>query len=438
MQKLMPGYENVSPLGVMNFLSEVEFDYPKAISFASGRPTESFFDLDAWLGAIGVFQKHDAELHGYDTSASARRLAQYGRTGGLINAIVAAQVANDDGLTCTPEQIVITNGCQEAMALCLQTLCCHPGDVILARNPTYIGVTGAARLAGVELAPVDAAADGSLAGTLRRTVAALHARGKRVRGLYLIPEFDNPTGAVISVPDREAILVFCAERNIVILEDSTYGMFRFEGDARPALATLDTSGTVIYLGTYSKTLCPSVRVGSAIVPKTLFGDAAASREFLASMTERKSFLTVNTSQFNQALVGGVLLAEGCSLRRLVRPALEFYRRNRDALMERLAVTLGTSPAGIRWNHPQGGFFLSVELPFRFEACDMVRCASEYDVIVMPMSFFSLDDSQANRVRLAFSNLSVEQVGAGIERFAAYIHDRLAQETVYGSFTSSVN
>jgi (S)-3,5-dihydroxyphenylglycine transaminase len=206
-------------------------------------------------------------------------------------------------------------------------------------------------------------------------------------------------------------------------------MFRFEGEAHPPLAALDVWGCVIYLGTYSKTLCPSVRVGCLVVPETLFGDAAASREFVRQVGERKSFLTTNTSQFNQALVGGVLLAEQGSLRRIIQPALEHYRRNRDVLIDCLTAAFAKERERIFWNHPHGGFFLSMELPFEFCHSEVVDCAREYDVIPMPMSFFALDGSQRTRVRFAFSNIMPEAIEQGIERFARFVDGRLASRAL---------
>jgi (S)-3,5-dihydroxyphenylglycine transaminase len=416
---------STSQLGVMNFLNEVSFQYPAAVSFASGRPREEFFDVAGWIESIARFCEHDASTRHEDAASSLRRLAQYGPTNGVINALVAEQIGCDEGVVCSPERLIVTTGCQEAIALSLQALCADRGDTVLALNPTYIGVTGAAIGAGIELQPLDSDPGASLPALLARKTGALREQGKRARAFYVIPEFDNPTGTVITLDDRRAILEFCASNEIAILEDNTYRMFRFEGDARPTLAELDEYGCVVYLHTYSKTLCPAVRVGCAVVPKTLFGDAAASRNLLASMSENKSFLTVNTSQFNQALVGGVLLAENGSLQRLTRPATGFYRANRDTLVECLETHFGSESEGVSWNRPEGGFFLTLELPFEFAAPEMMECASEYGAIVMPMSFFSLDGSYRNRVRFAYSNLSGDEIRRGIERFAAYARAKIA-------------
>lgn len=421
-----PASGKASRLSVMNFLNEAGADYPQAISFASGRPAAEFFRLDDWLAAIPRYIEHFSRKQGIPMRGASALLAQYGRTAGMINELVAAQLAHDEDLQCTPEQVLITAGCQEALSLCMSALCSTPGDVVLARNPTYIGVTGVADLTGIDLVPlVDRGNDWS--GSLRSTVAALKAKGQRARALYLIPEFDNPTGNVMPGSDRADVLAFCAEQRIVVLEDNPYGMFRFEGERLPPLAAQDRHGAVIYLGTYSKTLCPAVRVGCAVLPSTLFGDRAAARALYAHLAERKSFGTVNTSQLNQALVGGVLLDQQLSLAELTRAPREHYRHNRDVLLAELDRAFADHPE-VHWNCPQGGFFLSLNLPFEFGQREVLRCAEKYQVIPMPMQFFALDASCQNQVRLAFSNLSADEIAAGVSRFAGFVAERLQLPT----------
>lgn len=421
-----------SRLAVMNFLNEVSADFPQAISFASGRPAEAFFRLGRWLAAVPRYIDRIAQTGDLKTGAAEAVLAQYGRTAGMINALVAAQLGNDEGLGCAPEQVLITAGCQEALALCLAALCREEGDVILARNPTYIGVTGVADLAGIDLVPLPDSGAGRWSSSLRATVAMLQAGGKRPRALYLIPEFDNPTGEVMPFADRQEVLAVCAEQGIVILEDNPYGLFRFEGTRLPPLAAMDRHGCVIYLGTYSKTLCPAVRLGCAVLPATLFGDASAARALYADLAERKSFLTVNTSQLNQALVGGVLLEQGLSLAGLVPAPLAHYRRNRDVLIEELDKAFSDWRGAVSWNCPQGGFFLSLTLPFEFGQREVLECCDRFQVIPMPMQFFALDGSRRNQVRMAFSNIDPQTIATGIGRFARFVRERAQRPAGAGS------
>lgn len=409
-----------SRLAVMNFLNEIAGDFPDAISLASGRPAEAFFDLDRWLAAIPRYQREMAPQWGLSYKGAGHRLAQYGRTNGLINELVATQLARDESVYSRNEHVVVTAGCQEALALCLLSLCRNENEVVIARDPTYIGMTGVADLHGIEIVALHACHDGEIADELQIVVENLCRQGKIPKALYLIPEFDNPTGSVLSIEARRALLDVCTEKRIVVLEDNPYGMFRYEGDRIPTMFGIDCAGCVIYLFTYSKTLCPSVRIGGAVVPDTLFGDAIAARALVAELGERKSFLTVNTSQLNQALVGGILLSENGTLSRLVEPQLKHYCDNRDLLLGALNREFAGQDDAVRWNRPQGGFFLTLDLPFQFGQAEVLRCAREQGVIPMPLSFFSLSGICRESVRLAFSNIERSQIAQGVARLGQFI------------------
>jgi len=408
-----------SRLDVMNFLNEIAADYPRAISFASGRPEETCFAVESWLARIPDFARYYAEVRGIDVATAFSALAQYGRTNGMVGDLIAIQLGRDEEIHCRGEQLVVTAGCQEAIELCVRSLCRGAGDVVLVRSPTYIGITGVADLNGIALEPFGDDDVDALPEALDAAVNALERAGRRARVVYLIPEFDNPTGSVIPRATRERLIAVCAARGIVVLEDNPYGLFRYEGERVPPMAALDTAGCVVYLGTYSKMLCPAVRVGFALVPQRLFGDAARAEALRAQLSQLKSFITVNTSQLMQALVGGVLLAEGGSLAAIVAPAREAYRRKRDEMLRCLAVAFAHHPE-VHWNVPAGGFFMTLELPFVFGAAEAEICARNYGVIVMPLAFFALDARHDCHVRLAFSNVALEAIGEGIARLARFV------------------
>lgn len=411
-----------SRLRGMNFLNEVSSTYPQAISFASGRPAEQFFRVEEWLGQINAYVGHRAGSG--DRHGTRNLLAQYGRTNGIIGELVARQVLADESIACQGDSIVTTAGCQEAIALCLGVLCRDENDVVLVRSPTYIGLTGAADLHGVALAPLVCPAFDELPDALEHEVRRLRRLGKRPRAIYVIPDFDNPTGSVLGIGARERLLSLCAREEILIIEDNPYGMFRYEGERLPPLAALDRAGCTLYLGTYSKTLCPAVRVGFIVVPKTLFGRADEAERLIERISIAKSFVTCNTSQFTQAIVAGVLLAEGGSLARMVEPARAHYGKNLRHMVDSLKATLGARGDRVRWSHPSGGFFLTVDMPFRFKEEEVKLCAAQGGVVVMPMSFFALTDDADRSVRLAFSNVSFDQIERGVGRFADFVKSRI--------------
>jgi (S)-3,5-dihydroxyphenylglycine transaminase len=255
-------------------------------------------------------------------------------------------------------------------------------------------------------------------------VEAAEKCGKRPRAVYLVPDFDNPTGTVLSRTTRQEIIAFCFSKGIVILEDNPYGMFRYEGNKEATMFSLDDRGCVIYLGTYSKTICPALRIGYAVIPDSLFGQAGSGSAFIQGLARAKSFISVNTSNITQAMVGALLLTEEYSLRKVIAPALERYRENRDAMVAKLSESFAGLRDRVEWNVPAGGFFLTVKLPFRFALREAEICAEQYGVLVMPLSFFALDDRHDCFVRMAFSNVTPALISSGIERFERFVSDHL--------------
>lgn len=409
----------------MNFLNEVSERFPQAISFASGRPADDFFEMDQWLGETGQFVRHFGAVNNLSDERARKLIAQYGRTAGIIGDLISAQLRNDEHIDCGSGQILVTAGCQEAIELLLRSLCTDVNDVILVRSPSYIGITGAADLASIDVVPIFCDDDEHLGAELASTIATLESRGKRARALYLVPDFDNPTGKVLSARVRTDIIEVCAKHSVAILEDNPYGMFRYAGDRVPSMFELDRHGCVVFLGTYSKTVCPALRVGFIVVPAFFRPHAVTGGDFIHLMSQRKSFGTLNTSQISQAIIGGILLRENLSLRRFVSPALKLYRENRDRMLAALESQLGQYAGRISWNRPDGGFFLTLSLPFEFLAADVEQCARQCGVLVMPLSFFALGDDNKSVIRLAFSNVAPEMIEVGIGRLGRFLGSRMA-------------
>ncbi|MCK1623330.1 PLP-dependent aminotransferase family protein [Bradyrhizobium sp. 160] len=411
----------------MNFLNEVSSLFPSAVSLASGRPSDRFFDRlnpQVLLNAVNVYQNDSVGGHG--GAHGWAHLLQYGRTAGIINELVAQQVQCDEGVPASADRVLITSGCQEAVALCLPALCPEPSDVLLVCNPTYIGAIGAAKATGVAAAALSNS-EPCLADAIELAVLQLRQKSQQARAIYLIPDFDNPTGRVLDADERRNILQVCARHRLVVLEDNAYGLFRYDGDPVPPMAALDEVGSVIYLSTFSKTISPALRVGAASLPDTMFGDAAARRSLWEDLVRRKSFVTVNTSQIAQAIVAGLLIQNGGRLGDWIRPALDWYRENRDIMLCELDSVFSPFSDQIRWSRPSGGFFLTLDLPFRFGADCADECARRDHVIVTPLSFFALDNSQDCRIRLAFSAVTPEQIRTSVTGLGHYVARRLEQK-----------
>ncbi len=423
MSTFAPAAPSSSKLDVMNFLNEIAGKFPAAISFASGRPAEQFFDIQEWLQTVPEFLAYFAAQRGLDAGKAANVLAQYGPTGGIVNELIAKQVAQDESIHCRASQVLLTAGCQEAMSLCVRHFCRDADDVVLVRSPAYIGIAGAAQTNHVEEVAFSCPDVERMVEVLRQTIVQTKQRGKRPKLLYLVPDFDNPTGTVIPQSVREGIIALCAEAQIVMMEDNPYGMFRFHGAPIPTMFSLDKFGCVIYLGTYSKTICPALRVGFAILPTSLFGQEPAILPLMESLLQDKSFSAVNTSQITQAIVGGVLLKQDCSLQKHVQPAIEFYRDNYQLMQNCLRAEFSDANWGVSWNAPEGGFFLVMSLPFSFKLAEAEVCANEYGVLVMPLSFFAYDDQCDCQIRLAYSNVNPSQIADGVARLSRFIKQR---------------
>ena len=417
-------------LDVMNFLNEVVLRYPQAVSFAPGRPAEEHFDVEGSLGKAAIWVDHHARETGKARGAVFADLGQYGKTNGIIKDLIARQLAADEGIAADPAAIVVTSGAQEAMAILLMGLF-EAGDVLLASDPTYIGITGLARILGVPLHPVPSGPEGLEAGAVAAALREVRASGLRPRALYDVPDFNNPLGTTMPVAARRELLDLCRREGVVLVEDNPYGAFAYDGPTSPTLKSLDRHATVLYMGSVSKTLFPGLRMGYLVADQEVeLGDGR--RVLLAEeLSKVKSLTTVNTPQLLQAIVGGILLEEGCSLSRLMAEKLPTYRARRDAMLAALDERFGRNPAlagAVSWNRPAGGFFLTLTLPFAFGAEELDACARDFGAIVCPMSFFEVLPGRGGRereIRLAFSYVSEAKIAEGIARLARFVESRRA-------------
>jgi (S)-3,5-dihydroxyphenylglycine transaminase len=414
-------------LASMNFLNEVGSRYPAAVSFASGRPCEEFFDVKLihhYLDSFCDYLKND---FAYSEAQIAQTLFQYGRTKGIVHELIARNLEIDESIRIPAESVVVTVGCQEAMFIVLRALRRDDRDALLAVSPTYVGLTGAARLADMTVWPVPSGPDGVNADDLADQARRARAAGLRPRACYVMPDFSNPTGVSLSLAARQRLLDVAEEEGLLLLEDNPYGLFH-DGAHAPTLKALDTRHQVVYLGSFAKTGFPGARVGYVVADQPVT-DAAGSVSFLADQLSKiKSMVTVNTSAIAQAVVGGKLLEHDCCLAEANRRETAVYLRNLHQVLDGLSRRFG--PGKVSWNAPAGGFFVVVTLPF--EATDQLLeySAREHGVLWTPMSHFYGEGGGRRQVRLAFSQLSAEEIETGLDRFAALVA-RQRRETQHG-------
>jgi len=372
------------------------------ISFAPGYPDPAAYAWDD-------FREIAAEaLTGADAS-----VLQYGPTRGHKLLIEACQdILATRGIATTTEQLLVTTGSQQGIDLVGKVLL-DPGDVVLVELPAYTGAISAFKNAGATLVGVRQEADGIDLDDLDRVVSRERAAGRTVRCLYLVPNFQNPTGLLLSLEKRKRLLEWASRANMLIVEDDPYGALYFEDtatvdDTRPIKAD-DHEGRVVYLSSFSKTLAPGFRVAWLAAP-----EAIVAKLDLFKQTQDLMPPALDQHIIFQAHRRGILTARLPMLRR-------FYQEKRTVMQDALRARLGSV---ISWPEPKGGFFLWATLPPHCSTDAMLPLAIERRIIYVAGSAFFVDGTGANCLRLSFSLPSKEKILEGVERLAGVIRAEL--------------
>ncbi len=415
-------------LEVMNFLNQIAMHYPRAISFAPGRPVEKFFNVSRSLGYIDGFVAYECERSGGDKNRHGHdMLGQYGRTNGLIGTLVAELLANDYDIHVSPKDIVITVGSQEAMCLCLAVLCGNPGDVALTIDPAYVGFSGAARVLGISIVGIPCGSDGFDFAAFERIYDDLRNGGRKPKLLYISPDSANPTGLSLNLDQRTRLLAVARERDLVLIEDGAYNYYFYDSEPLPSLKSMTGGERVIYLGSFSKSIYPGLRLGFLVADQFVMREGVEPSTLSNEISKAKSFLTVNTSPITQAIAAGLLIQNKSSLRNFVQPRVAALRENRDEMvnaLERYFPKAENWCQGISWKKPAGGFFLTLTLPFEVGDSDLLASAREFGVTWTPMAYFHVDLQHSRQLRLSFSYGSASEIHDGVARLAAWVKHRL--------------
>lgn len=370
-------------------------DRPDAIYFGDGAPAaeaQPFARLQeaaarAWADAPGNLSY--GELQGY---APLRELISH-RMGVR-------------GIDAGTDEIMVTNGSQQGIDL-IARLMLDAGDPILVEGPTYIGAMQTFDAYEVEYVVIPVDREGIDVDALE---ARLDTLDRKPKLLYTIPAFQNPTGSSISTGRREALLELAARRGLLILEDDPYGELWYGQPPAPALRA--DHPAVAYLGTFSKTVAPGLRVGWMVPPPELMDLLLMAKEGADIHSNRIATRTVYhaASDFLDDHVAGLR---------------DFYAGRRDALMAGLDASM---PAEIEWNVPGGGFFIWLRLPEGISANQLLVTAAKHDVAFLPGSwFYPIGNIRSNELRLSFSSLPVERIQEGARRLGEAATDFLRNE-----------
>lgn len=420
---LAGGFNNV-----IGFLNDTQFKFPDAIPFIAGQPDERFFQIEDHIAEFNTFVDHLVARTGKDRINVVNSLGQYGKTKGIINDILAEYLRRDEDIHVTQDDILVTVGAQEAFAVITTAICDREKDVILVEDPSYIGLSSFAKIFGYKLCGIPTDEEGVNLDELKRRIIEINSSGKRVKLLYLIPDYQNPTGSCIPIGNRLKLLELAQRYNFLIIEDSVYNSFTYTQKKNPTLKSLDKYKRVIYVGSFSKSLFPGLRIGLIAANQHVENPAGELVPLIDIMANVKAQLTNNTPTLSQAVVGGVLLSHNMSMAEWSQPKFDSYRNKRNAMVDSLRTHIGSFAgswaADIHWNEPDGGFFIKMSLPFTIDQNDVVECACSFGVIFCPMRYFYLNKGGEQEIRLTFSNLNMENIGIGVQRLAAYLRYRM--------------
>jgi (S)-3,5-dihydroxyphenylglycine transaminase len=263
---------------------------------------------------------------------------------------------------------------------------------------------------------------------LLTTIHAAREAGLRPRACYVMPDFANPSGISMDLPTRQRLLALAEEEDILLLEDNPYGLFYdvlSPGEHRvPTLKAIDDRRRVVYLGSFAKTVLPGARVGYVVADQRVRGADGTVGLFADELSKIKSMLTVNTPALAQAIVGGKLLENGCSLVAATVREREVYAENRARMIAGLEQRFAGTD--VSWNVPAGGFFVVVNVPFPVDDALLERSARDFGVLWTPMHHFYDAPGEVRSLRLSCSTVTAADIELGLDRLAALLAGELAR------------
>jgi 2-aminoadipate transaminase len=381
---------------------------PDIISFAGGLPAPELFPTaEAQAAASHILTQDGVQA------------LQYGPTEGYVplREYIVGRMCRY-GIRAKAENVLITNGSQQALDL-IGKLLLNPGDRILVEEPTYLGALQAWNAYQADYIPVPGDDDGL------RTELLENALRNGPKFMYILPNFQNPGGTTLPLNRRLEIVRLSNKYGIPVIEDDPYGALRFEGEHLPPLVALDSDfqmnagdgghgymeGSVLYLGTFSKTLAPGLRLGWVVAPV----------EIIEQLVMAKQGVDLHTSTFNQMLAWE-MVKDGF-MDEHVRLIRRVYRERRDVMLAALAQHF---PEGCSWTHPEGGLFLWARVPEWIDTAELLKEAIKFRVAYVPgFAFYTEPGRGRNTMRLNFSNAQPAQIEEGIRRLGDLLKQVIA-------------
>ena len=375
---------------------------PSGISFVVARPPEEHFPLAEMRHCCNVVMRREGV-----------RILQYGATDGyppLRKALL--ELLRSEGMQVREENLLITDGCQQALDLICKVFL-RPGDAVVLENPTYPGTiavlaSARARCLGVpvrtETGP--GATPGLDLDALEQTLAA-----NRVKLMFLMPDFHNPTGLSMTLEARRKLLEIASKHQVPIIEDHIYARLLARGDRLPSLKQMDRANVVVQTDSFSKVAFPGLRVGWVVAPANV----------IDRLRVVKQSTDLHTDQLSQAVMAeftrrGLLLRQVALVRKLCASRLAAVE---DALVRHM-------PSDTRWTHPNGGMSIWLELPPGFDANELLVRARERGVVFAPGRYFYVQSPQPNTLRLGFAELEERQIARGVAMLGDILRSELSK------------
>ena len=353
---------------------------PGMISFAGGNPS-----LEA------LPDQQVSELAQYVLAHDGKAILQYGATEGYPPFVESLKSYVEDQLGVSIPAVLPVTGSTQAMDLLCKALL-DPGDTVLVENPSFLGNLQCLKLYQANLVTVESDEDGLIPDDLELKIKKYHPKL-----LYTIPTFQNPTGKTLPDSRRRAVADLANKYGMVVAEDDPYRDLRYEGEKVRAIKSYDQNGWVMFLGSFSKTISPGLRIGY------IAGDAGIIRK----CTIGKQSTDVHSANLNQAVVDQYLR------RNLLPDHISSICKGYGAKMHQMLQYLDQFPDGLSFPRPQGGLFIWAELPEHIDTVNLLSKAVERKVAYVPGTYFCADGGHMNTLRLNFSNSTPQQIETGM-------------------------
>ncbi|MFM8204978.1 MAG: PLP-dependent aminotransferase family protein [Actinomycetales bacterium] len=373
---------------------------PEIVSLAGGMPNLSAIPMGVMASLVEkLVIEHGQEALQYGSGQGHPKLREQ-----------ICDVMALEGIRANPDDILVTTGSQQALDL-ISRIFIDPGDVVLVEAPSYVGALGTFAQYEARVVHVEMDQSGLSPEALRNAIKTLRYQGLRLKFLYLIPNYQNPTGVTMPSERRTEILDICREAKIFVVEDNPYGLLGFDRPAPNAMRAED-SENVIYLGSFSKTIVPGFRIGWALVPQAL-------REKLVIASESSILCPSN---FSQLAISSYLADQ--PWRDQIASFVELYRARRDAMLESLDQYF---PKSATWTRPGGGFYIWVTLPPEIDTKALMPKAIVAKVAYVPGSAFYADGLGSWSMRLSYCHPTPERIREGVKALGHVLSEEIERK-----------